>query len=493
MKRIHAWSGVTAAAALLAMAAGYWAGSGQGLHDTRAVADLTGGAPTEGRRVLYWYDPMEPQQRFDRPGKSPFMDMELIPKYADEGEDAASIRIDPALTQNLGLRLVTVESGRLAETLEAPATVKFNERDVTIVQARSAGFVERAYGRAPGDLVKRGAPIVDLLISDWAGAQIEFIALLNTGDASLVSAARERLVLLGMSHELIRAIEQSRKPRLALTVRSPADGVITSVGVREGMSVMAGQMLAEINGFTPIWLEAQVPEADAQILRRGQTAFAEFPAFPGKTLRGTVTLVLPEVNQDARTARVRIELPNPDGILRAGLYARVRIEAGDGAELPLLPSEAVIRTGTRTAVMVAEQEGRYRPVLVKLGRESNGRIEVIEGVRPGQHVVASGQFLIDSEANIRGVLARAGEADSAARPTALHQGEGTVESIESGEITLSHGPIPALKWGAMTMLFRLQGPGTAAGIEPGDRVHFAFRQYDDGFTVESLTKNGTSP
>ena len=289
---------------------------------------------------------------------------------------------------------------------------------------------------------------------------------------------------------MIRAVERARAPRLALTIHAPANGVITSIGVREGMNVMAGQVLVEINGFSPVWLEAQVAEADAQMLRPGQTALAEFPAFPGKTLRGRVSIVLPEVNADARTARVRIELPNPDGQLRPGLYARVKIQAQNGPEALLVPSEAVIRTGQRSVVMVAEQDGRYRPVAVKLGRESDARIEIIEGLQFGQQVVASGQFLIDSEASIRGVLARTDAAGPVAPASPLHEGVGAVESLASGEIAIAHGPIPTLKWGAMTMLFNLNRADLANGLKPGDRVRFAFRQNDTEFTIESLTKEG---
>ena len=362
------------------------------------------------RKVLYWYDPMEPKQHFDKPGKSPFMDMELQPKYADEniaenGTENVGIRIDANVRQNLGMRLAIVERRSLTTSIDAVGTVGFNQRELIVVQARTNGFVSRVYARAPGDVIVRGAPLVDLLVPEWAGAQQEFIALSASGDANLINAARERLRLLGMPDDLIKKIERSRSPQTSVTIISPQSGVIQTLNARAGVTVAIGMTLAEINGLDSVWLNAAVPEALAQQVAVGDTLQASFPALANKIITGKVIAILPETNADSRTATVRAELPNADGQLRPGQYARIALQRAHNGDALTVPSEAVIRTGTRNVVIAAENN-RFIPVEVETGREADGRTEILKGLQEGEHIVASGQFLIDSEANLTGVLSR---------------------------------------------------------------------------------------
>jgi Cu(I)/Ag(I) efflux system membrane fusion protein len=382
-------------------------------------------APAAGRKVLYWYDPMMPTQKFDQPGKSPFMDMQLVPRYADEAEAGAAADSGPALAvstqarQALGLRLARVERGPVGATVEAVGTVQLNERDVSIVQARTAGFVERVYARAPGDVVAAGAPLVDLLNPEWLGAQQEYLAVKATGDAALAQAARQRLTLLGMSAATLAQVDRSGAPVALQTVTAPAGGVITELAVRSGMSVAPGMTLARINGLGTVWLEAALPEAQAATLRPGQAVSARFPALPGEVIAGRVAAILPEANRETRTLRLRIELPNPGLRLKAGLFAQVSLQ-GARHEALTLPAEAVIRTGRRALVYLAEGEGRFRPVEVEIGEQVGERIVIRSGLAEGQQVVSSGQFLIDSEASLQGVLARtAAPAAATASGTAL--------------------------------------------------------------------------
>lgn len=356
------------------------------------------------REILYWYDPMLPNERYPGPGRSS-MNMELIPKYADEAGGAPGVRIDPALAQNLGMRLATVRRGPLDGDLTASAVIDYNQRDVAIVQARAAGFVQRVYGRAPGDIIAAGAPLVDLLIPEWAGAQGEYLAVHRTGDAALTEAARRRLVLLGMSEPLIAQVERTGRPRTTVTIASPSAGAIRSLGVRTGMSVNPGQTLAEISGLSTVWLNAAVPEMQADRLRVGQAVEVALSAFPGERFAGRLTALLPEVSGDSRTLTARIEMANRAGRLRPGMYGQITFGGGGGPVL-LVPSETVIRTGERTLVMLALPEGRYQPAEVRTGRESGGMTEIVGGLAEGERIVASGQFLIDSEASLSGVAAR---------------------------------------------------------------------------------------
>jgi len=497
-------------AVLAAGAGGYWyarqqaAGSGGG--DAHAGHDAAAAKPpaNEGRRVLYWYDPMVPNQRFDKPGKSPFMDMDLVPRYADEGAESTSVRIDPSVAQNLGVRLAAVTRGTLSASIDAAGTVSFNDRDVAVVQARSAGFVERVYARAPGDVIERDAPLADLLVPEWSGAQLEFLALLRGGDAALADAARQRLRLLGMPADLVAQVERSGEVRSVVTVRSPIAGVIQALEVRAGMAVMAGQTLARVNGLSTVWVEAAVPEAQSAGLRPGSPVEVRLAAFPGEAIAGQVLAILPEAAMETRTLRVRVELPNRGGKLRPGMYAQVRIGSGSSAAVLTVPSEAVIRSGRRNLVMLAEEGGRYRPVEVEIGAERDGRAVVTKGLSEGQKVVASGQFLIDSEASLRGVTARtegAGAADAPGGGTAgaaatpkppLHEADAQVVGISGLEVTLRHGPFPTLNMGGMTMPFTVARAELLRGVKVGDAVRVGVRETSDGLVVEKLEKGGAA-
>lgn len=373
-------------------------------HSSNSPATTAAG----NRLPLYWYDPMRPDQHFDKPGKSPYMDMQLVPRYADEGGNSAAegITIDPSISQNLGIRFARVERGALPHTLDAVGAVEFNQRDIAIVQARSNGFVTRVYARAPGDVITRGAPIVDLLVPEWAGAQIEFLALLKSGDQDLIGAARQRLVLLGMPSELIAGVESARAPHTTLTVRSPLAGMLETLEARQGMTVSTGATLAKINGLATVWIEAAIPEAQGALAQLGKRVEVRLTAYEGQRFTGKVIGVLPRANADTHTVRVRVELANPDGRLRSGMFAQVKLDTGDSAPVLYVDSEALIRTGTRTVVIVAGEHGQFIPTEVQTGAEANDKTVVMKGLTQGQTVVASGQFLIDSEASLKGVLAR---------------------------------------------------------------------------------------
>jgi len=357
-------------------------------------------------KPLYWYDPMQPNQHFDQPGKSPFMDMQLVPKYADGGADEAGIRIDPTITQNLGIRLAAVERAPLPRSVEAIGSIGFNQRTIAVVQSRTSGFVARVYARAPGDVLKRNAPLVDLWVPEWSGAQIEFLALQKTHDRELITAARQRLVLLGMPADLIAGVEERGEPQTTVTIRAPFAGVIDSLEVHEGMTLAAGGTLAKINGLDTVWLEAAVPEVQAARVPVGGRVAAQVMAYAQESFTGRIIAVLPEANVETRTVRVRIELANPAGRLRPGMFARVRLSSGESAPVLSVASEAVMHTGTRTLVIVAGDGNRFTPTEVQTGEESNGRTVILQGLEEGEQVVASGQFLIDSEASLRGTLAR---------------------------------------------------------------------------------------
>jgi Cu(I)/Ag(I) efflux system membrane fusion protein len=446
--------------------------------------------PATGKKVLYWHDPMAPGQKFDKPGKSPFMDMQLVPVYADGGGDEGAVAISPRMQQNLGVRIAEVKPGALTATVEAVGSVAYNERDVAVVQARSNGFVERLFVRAPLDPVRKGQPLAELYVPDWVAAQEEYLSAKRISAQSdskslvgLADAARQRMRLAGMSDAQIAAVEAGGKVQARFTITAPIGGVIAELTVREGMTVMAGAPLFRINGLSTVWVNAEVPEVSAVQVRPGNQVEARASALPGAVFKGRVSAILPEVNPATRTLKARVELANPGGQLVPGMFATVSFAPAARKDVLLVPSEAVIQTGKRSVVVVAQGDGKFAPVDVEVGVDSNGQTEIRKGLQAGQKVVVSGQFLVDSEANLKASTTRMGDmpASAAGQGTGVtHRGEGKVESIGKQEITISHGPIASLQWGAMTMGFKLPATGLPQGIAVGNSVNFEIRQSKDG-------------
>ncbi|WP_250207958.1 efflux RND transporter periplasmic adaptor subunit [Curvibacter sp. CHRR-16] len=457
------------------------------------MAPATAESAKSERKVLYWYDPMKPDAKFDKAGPSPFMDMQLVPRYADEGgADTAALTISTRASQSLGMRVATVVQRDLSGTVEVAGTLQLSERDVSIVQARTGGFVERVYARAPGDVISAGSPLADVTNPEWVGAQQEFLAVKAMGDATLTQAARRRMALLGMSSSLIQRVDSSNRTMALTTITAPGSGVISELMVRQGMSLSPGMTLARITGLGTVWLELAVPQAQASTLDIGQAVEARLSAAPETLLKGKVTSVLAETNPDTRTLRVRVELPNPGQRLRAGMLATATLH-GPTESVLLVPSDAVIRTGKRALVYLAEDGGQYRPVDVQLGAERDGQLVIRQGLSAGQKVVASGQFLLDSEASMRGIVPPSSLSSTpmnTAAPrlekVAAFETQGVIEELDASNIKLRHEPVPALKWPAMTMGFKRAKELQSSGFKVGDTVQFQFRAVGDEYEVVAL-------
>lgn len=397
MTREHAmrWAKPLVAAVLLiaiGVGLGWWLHRPQGMSEP-GVSE---------RPVLYWYDPMVPQQRFDKPGKSPFMDMQLVPRYADEAETSEGVVVSASTQQNLGIRLATVQ--RIAQHSEFAATgvLTYSEREVAIVQARVAGYVQSARLLAAGERVAAGAAIAELVLPDWTAAEQDWLVVRTTGDAQLVQAGRDRLHALGIDESEIRRLEAEGSVRRSFSVRAPRAGIVQAVEIRQGMSVAPGQTLIRINDTAVVWLDIAVPEAFAASVQVGDPVVAHSVASPSPAFEGKVAAVLPALDPTSRTLPVRVELRNADGRLRPGQSVQVSLKTGVVGEALAVPTEAVIRTGRRSLVIVSEN-GSFRPVEVTLGAEISDQTIIASGLEAGQQVVASGQFLLDSEASLRGV------------------------------------------------------------------------------------------
>lgn len=397
-------------ALVAAVGAGYWWGRSR---DDASSAAATSPQPA-GRKVLYWYDPMKPEQRFDKPGKSPYMDMQLVPKYADEAS-GSGISIAPGVRQNVGIRTVVVKRGQLAAAVRVPGTIGWDLRQERIVSARVDSIVERLHVKAPFEPVRAGQPLTSVIAPTWATALAEARALGQARSASarsLQSAAQARLRALGLP-----AGTSAGGGRITLT--APVTGVVSEIGVREGQSAPTGTLLFRVNGTQTVWLEAAIPQAGIAGIVAGTPVEAVVDARPGETFHGRVETLLPQIDMGSRTQRARIVLDNPDGQLAPGMFAQITLRPSGTAERPLVPTDALIGAGAQTRVIVLGDDDTFRPVIVQTGRSSGGMTEILAGLKGGEKIVASGQFLIDSEANLSGALERLSA--------------GTTESADTGE------------------------------------------------------------
>lgn len=402
-----------AAISLIAAGALSAAGYGlfqQGLKEGAAHAVVPEKTSTPTRQVLYWHDPMMPDQHFDKPGKSPFMDMDLVPVYA-EAQPTGGITIPPQTRQSLGIRTAQVEVGQLSPSLSLVGNVSWDERTLSVIQARAGGFVAHLAVTAPMTTVRQGQVLAELVVPDWVAAQEEFLAVRGlageTGN-ELRTGARQRMRLLGMSETQIAQVDRTGVARARLAITAPVSGVVTELALREGMTVTPGMTLFRINGLDSVWLDAELPEAQVALVTAGTRVTGSATAWPGKTFSGRIQTVLPSLEQATRTAKVRVVLDNRDHALLPGMFVAVQVKAQGRAdrEALLVPSEAVIRTGRGALVLVQNEAGDFSPVAVVTGLESAGRTAILSGLSAGQKVVVSGQFLLDSEASFKGVSSR---------------------------------------------------------------------------------------
>jgi Cu(I)/Ag(I) efflux system membrane fusion protein len=446
---------------------------------------------------------MVPGQKFDKPGRSPFMNMDLVPVYADDAATAdGGVTISARAQQNLGIRIAEVQELRMAMGFTATGAAAVDERTLSAVQARVNGYVEKLHVRAQYDAVASGQPLLEIYAPEWLAAQEEYLVLRRSTQpdvAPLAQAARARLGLLGVPEAQIRRIEQNGTPEPRVTLHAPAAGVVWEIGVREGMAVSPGMTLFRLASLSSIWVNAEVPEAQAALLRPGTPVSARVAALPDSVYKGTVAAVLPDVNATTRTVKARIVLANPGGLLKPGMYATVEFGAAEKSALTV-PSEAVIQTGKRSVVIVVRDGGQFLPVEVETGRDSGDMTEIRKGLTAGQKVVASGQFLIDSEASLKTTLNRLQSAPEVAGGTvksAQHTASGKIIRVDpaNGTLELSHGPIPALKWPAMTMMFRAD-KSMLANAKPSDEIEFdilAEPNKDGDYVITRIAPRSAAP
>jgi len=326
----------------------------------------------------------------------------LVPVYADEA-GTTSVNVSPAVQQNLGLRTATVKRADVSSSFDAVGTVQFDERLSSVVQTRVAGYVEQLAVRAPMEQVRKGQALAIVFAPDWLAPQNELLALERAGvSEDLVAAARQRMRAMSIPESLIRKSEEAGTAQARFTLSAPDGGVVAELGVREGAAVTPGMTLFRIAGLEKVWAVAEVPEAQAAHLSKGQKVKAVLEADATQTFEGELAEILPQVSSTTRTLQARFGVDNKAGKLTPGMLLRLQVVGPSSSRL-VVPAEAVIRTGTRAVVIVQKKSGSFEPRNVQLGADLGDTVEVAQGLNEGEQVVASGQFLIDSEASLKSV------------------------------------------------------------------------------------------
>jgi len=363
-------------------------------------------AADDDREVLYWVAPMDANYRRDKPGKSP-MGMELVPVYADEtGSDSSMVTIAPEMIQNLGIRTAIAERSRLWRSIDTVGYVDYDESKVSHIHLRTEGWIENLSVRSEGERVSRGNHLFDLYSPELVNAQEEFVQALNLGNKGLVRASRDRLQALGIPDSQISQLEKSRQPDQNIPVYAPQDGVVASLSVREGMFIKPATRVMSLADLSSVWLLAEVFESQSSWVKVGLPAEVKLAFLPGRTWEGKVEYIYPSLDPKTRTLKARLRFDNPDEALKPNMYANVKLYGGAKQDIIVIPVEALIRTGRESRVVVELEAGSFASRTVTAGIESGDWVEILAGIEPGEVVVTSGQFLIDSEASLKASMTR---------------------------------------------------------------------------------------
>ncbi len=438
------------------------------------------------REILYWVAPMDPNYRRDKPGKSP-MGMDLIPVYADEegADDGNAITIKPEIVQSLGVRTAEAELTRLWRMIDTVGYVDFDESKLAHIHLRATGWIEKLYVKSEGERVKKGDRLLDLYSPELVNAQEEYVQALRAGSKPLIRASRERLQALGIPDDQIRELARTYKVRQTVTIYAPQDGMVATLPVREGMYVKPANRVMSLADLSSVWVLAEVFERQVDWVALGNPADITLTYLPGRTWEGKVRYIYPSLDPKTRTLKVRLRFDNPDEKLKPNMYANVKIYGGPKENVVAIPLEALIRTGRQERVIIALGEGRFEAREVRSGIESGDWVEIVEGLKPGEKVVTSGQFLIDSEASFKASVTRLTPV-----PDTPVTARGTILSLmpEHRMVKLEHAAIPELKWDAMSHdLIAAEGVALD-GFAPGDEVEFTLEKQGEGYVITRLAK-----
>ncbi len=351
---------------------------------------------------LYWVSPMDPTFRSDKPGLSP-MGMELVPVYEEAGSGPGVVSISPVVENNLGVRTARVEVSPFKSTLRTVGYVRFDEDRLVHMHPRIAGWIDALNVKTQGEFIENGQPIYSIYSPELVSAQEELLIALNREPqrSTLVQSSEERLRALQVPQQLIDRVKEERRVFQTVTVYAPQSGLVAELGVREGQFVQPGNAILSIGVLNEVWVIAEVFERQVPLVSVGDPVVMTLDYIPGRTWMGIVDFVYPTLDENTRTVQVRLKFQNPDQALKPNMFAQVTIEHSDeDEEVLLLPNESIIRDGVQDRVVLALGEGKFKSVSLTLGRRGDEKTEVLKGLLPGDRVVTSAHFLIDSESSI---------------------------------------------------------------------------------------------
>ncbi len=448
------------------------------------------------KEPLYWVAPMDANYRRDKPGKSP-MGMDLVPVYEakNTGRDDGGVQINPAVRANLGVRTEAVSRGAVSVPVRTVGYITDNEDELIHVHSRIAGWVEVLHVRSMGEKVNRGEPLYEIYSPELVNAQQEFLMSERLSRGSQATATGGKLRSLGMTDSQIANLKKTGKVRERITVFAPGSGYVAALPVRAGMYVRPDTEIMAIGSRDSVWVIAEFFERQAGLVREDQAVKFTTPAMPGTSWQGSIDYVYPELDARTRTLRARVRVPNSDGRLRPNMFVNLTMDAPIGDDLLTIPRPALIQRSDRQHVLLAEEDGYFRPVPVKTGQDAGDRVVIVEGLEEGQQVVVSAQFLIDSETSLEAAMLRldadeqsSGDTNSDSSPTEMIEGVGRITDVdvEGRSITLDHAPIAELSWPAMTMAFALADSVETGALTPDQEVRFEFRETPEGYLVERI-------
>ena len=458
-----------------------------------------GGDATAKKEPLYWVAPMDPNYKRDKPGKSP-MGMDLIPVHEEAGSDQeiGTVTILPDVINNLGVRTAPVTRGQMDVSVNTVGYVQYNEDRLIHIHPRVEGWIEKLYVKAAGDPVEQGSPLYALYSPTLVNAQEELLLALKRNNPALIEAAMERLSALQVPEAEINRLKKTGKVSQTTTIKAPQSGVSDNLMAREGMFVKPGMEIMSIGQLEHIWVIGEVFERQASLVQVGDTVRMQLDYLPGRKWQGQVDYVYPSLNTTTRTAQVRVHIDNPDGYLKPGMFAQMRIEATPMDGTLLIPREALIRTGSQSRVVLAKGEGRFKSVAVQVGHITDDQAEITSGLNEGDRIVTSAQFLIDSESSKTSDFRRMShDSDGdveAAKPTSVWV-SARIEGLmtEHRMLTLAHDPIESWQWPAMTMDFTSAKNVDLQGLKSGMTLHVEVTAESDGnYVISQIRRPDTS-
>jgi multidrug efflux pump subunit AcrA (membrane-fusion protein)/rubrerythrin len=419
---------------------------GMKLTPVRKQAGTAAAAPGE-RKVKFYKSTMNPGETSPVPAKDT-MGMDMVPVYEGEGaaSDSQLISVEPMTMQDMNLHTGTVTRGPLRRVVRTVGVIEYNEAALADVTTKFRGWVEKLYVDTTGQQVHRGEPLFEIYSPELYSAQREYLLALERtnvpGGAALISSARTKLRFFDITDEQIAELERSREVRKTLRVVAPQDGFVIEKAVVEGQLAEAGTKLYRLADLGLVWVQAQVYEQDLEYVKLGQEATVTLSYLPDREFRGRVTYIYPNVDEKTRTARVRTEFHNPGYFLKPGMFATVRVLAELAPSVLLVPDMAVLRSGEKNTVFVALPDGRFEPRAVTLGPPAEqGMYQVISGLNEGDRIVTSGQFLLDSESQLREAIQKMSAPKGAAPALGpSHEGHEAMEAGAGGAPAPAAGP-----------------------------------------------------